>query len=100
MTIFVKGKRGRIAFHLAAELDKDTLLKVILEFANKGAFPLCAKDDDLTPLYVATRCESARFLVSHAQSVGYPAEKILSFLDEEKSTPLNSAADAGPRNAA
>ena len=35
---FVKGKRGRIAFHLAAELDKDSLLEVILKFANKGAF--------------------------------------------------------------
>ena len=96
---FVKGKRGRIAFHLAAELDKDKLFEVILEFANKGVFRLCAKDDDdLTPLHVAARCGSARSLdimISHAQSVGYPVEKILSFLDEENSTPLNSAVDAG-----
>ena len=96
---FVKGKRGRIAFHLAAELDKDKLFKVIMEFATKGAFRLCAKDDDdLTPLHLAARCGSARSLdimISHAQSVGYPVEKVLSFLDEENSTPLNSAVDAG-----
>ena len=96
---FVKGKRGRIAFHLAAELDKDKLFEVILDFAKKGAFRLCAKDDDdLTPLHVAARSGSARSLdimISHAQSVGYPVEKILSFLDEENSTPLNSAVDAG-----
>ena len=96
---FVKGKRGRIAFHLAAELDKDELFEVILDFAKKGAFRLCAKDDDdLSPLHVAARSGSARSLdimISHAQSVGYPVEKVLSFLDEENSTPLNSAVDAG-----
>ena len=104
---FVKGKRGRIAFHLAAELDKHELVEVILEFAKRsqccynqqGAFRLCAKDDDdLTPLHVAARSRSARSLdtmIAHAQSIGYPVEKILAFLDEENSTPLHSAVDAG-----
>ena len=104
---FVKGKRGRIAFHLAAELNKNELVEVILEFAKRsgcscnqqGAFRLCAKDDDdLTPLHVAARSGSARSLdtmIAHAQGIGYPVEKVLSFLDEENSTPLHSAVDAG-----
>ena len=104
---FVKGNRGRIAFHLAAELDKNEMVEVILEFAKRsdcscnqqGAFRLCAKDDDdLTPLHVAARSGSARSLdtmIAHAQSIGYPVEKILAFLDEENSTPLHSAVDAG-----
>ena len=104
---FAKGKRGRIAFHLAAELDKNEMVEVILEFAmrsqcscnQQGAFRLCAKDnDDLTPLHVAARSGSARSLdtmIAHAQSIGYPVEKILAFLDEENSTPLHSAVDAG-----
>ena len=103
----VKGKRGRIAVHLAAELDKHELFEVFLEFAKKtgcncnqeGAFRLCAKDDDdLSPLHVAARCGSARsmdIMIGHAQSIGYPIEKILEFLDEENSTPLHSAVDAG-----
>ncbi|XP_065897290.1 transient receptor potential cation channel subfamily A member 1-like [Dysidea avara] len=104
---FVKGRRGRIAFHLAAELDRHEIVEVILEFAKRaqctckqsGAFRLCAKDDDeLTPLHLAARSGSARCLdvmIAHAQSVGYPVEKILSFLDDENSTPLHSAVDAG-----
>ena len=104
---FVKGRRGRIAFHLAAELDRHEIVEVILEFAKRtecnckqtGAFRLCAKDDDeLTPLHLAARCGSARCLdvmIAHAQTVGYPVEKVLSFLDDENSTPLHSAVDAG-----
>jgi len=104
---FVKGRRGRIAFHLAAELDRHEIAEVILEFAKRsqcsckqsGAFRLCAKDDDeLTPLHLAARSGSARCLdvmIAHAQSVGYPVEKVLSFLDDENSTPLHSAVDAG-----
>ena len=104
---FVKGKRGRIAFHLAAELNKHELVEVILETAKRSqcngkqqdAFWLCAKDDDdLTPLHIAARSGSAHSLntmIAYAQSVGYPVEKILGFLDEENSTPLHSAVDAG-----
>ena len=68
-------------------------------FKEKGSFRLCAADDDnLTPIHLAARLGSARtldYMMSKCMSHGYPSEVVLSFLDEENSTPLHAAVDGG-----
>ena len=68
-------------------------------FKEKVSFRLCAADaDNLTPIHVAARVGSARALDSmmcKCMGHGYPPEVVLSFLDEENSTPLHAAVDGG-----
>lgn len=104
--IVVAGKRNRTPLHIMSELDHIESLKVfhrfIMEqelFKKINGFRLCAKDDDeLTPIHLAARSGSHRvleFIISNCMKHRYRPEIILSFLDEENSTPLHAAIDGG-----
>ncbi|XP_064404445.1 transient receptor potential cation channel subfamily A member 1-like [Halichondria panicea] len=104
--IVIKGYRNRTPLHIASEKDNldvcRALNDVILaneHFKKIYGFRLCAADDDdLTPLHLAARVGShrvLRYLISRCMEHGYSPEKVLSFLDEENSTPLHAAVDGG-----
>lgn len=104
--IVVTGYRKRTALHVAAEKDHLDVCKVLhnsilieSEFKKVGGFRLCASDEDeLTPIHLAARVGSYRvldFMMSKAIEHGYSPEIVLSFLDEENSTPLHAAVDGG-----
>ena len=100
--LLVRGYRKRTALHLAAELDRVEVCKMVHKHAqtrSNGNFKLCVADeDDLTPSHLAARKGSHRvlsFFMEVCRDHGYPNETILSFLDEENSTPLHAAIDGG-----
>ena len=101
----VQGYRKRTPLHVLAECDNKEGFDVFhnsLHFAEapkKKDVRLCAADaDDLTAIHLAARCNSYHILdsmISKAEEFGYPSETVLGFLDEENSTPLHAAVDAG-----
>ena len=104
--ILIEGYRKRTPLHVAAEKDNVDVCKVlntvILEnerYKQITGFRLCAADaDDLTPIHLAARSGSHRvlgFMISRCLQHGYAPEKVLSFLDEEDSTPMQAAVDGG-----
>ena len=104
--IVIVGKRKRTPLHIIAELDHLESLKVFHTFImaqelfkKAHAFRLCAKDEDeLTPIHLAARSGSHRvleYLMCNCMKHNYLPEVILSFLDEENSTPLHAAIDGG-----
>ena len=104
--IVVTGYRKRTPLHMAAEKDNVEVCEVLhnsvliqSEFRKVGGFRLCASDEDeLTPIHLAARVGSYRLLdlmMSKAIEHGYSPEIVLSFLDEENSTPLHAAVDGG-----
>ena len=107
--VVVPGYRKRTPLHIAAEYDYveivnafNNCILVTQELKEKNSFRLCAADEDkLTPIHFAARCGSAKvldFMIQNCNSHGYPIEIILQFLDEENSTPLHAAIDAGHLN--
>ena len=102
IVFLVRGYRKRTVLHLAAELDRVEICKMLHNYAqtrSNGTFQLCVVDeDDLTPAHLAARKGSHRvlnFLLEVCKDHGYPNETVLSFLDEENSTPLHAAIDGG-----
>ena len=104
--IVIAGKRKRTPMHIVSELDHVETLQVFHRyiiaqelFKKVGGFRLCAKDEDeLTPLHLAARSGSHHvldFMISNCMKHNYRPEVILSFLDEENSTPLHAAIDGG-----
>ena len=107
--LLVPGYRNRTPLHIAAEHD---LVDVVAAFNNaivivkmwkdKASFRLCAPDsDNLTPIHFAARCGSAgvlRYMMTHCTDHGYPSDVVLKFIDEEESTPMHVAIDAGHVN--
>ena len=104
--ILIEGYRKRTPLHVAAEKDNkevcEVLHNVILSnehFKKIVGFRICAPDaDDLTPIHLAARSGSHRvlgFIISRCLEHGYAPKKVLSFLDEEDSTPLQAAVDGG-----
>lgn len=104
----VCGRRNRNPLHIIAENDNlegcKSFHEVVLAEYKRGAdtvtkFKLCAVDSDgLTPIHLAARCNSyvvLDFLITKCREHGYPIETVLSFLDEENSTPLHAAVDGG-----
>lgn len=100
--VIVTGYRKRTALHIAAELDRVEIFRVFHEYARaqfgkNGKLRLCSTDeDDLTPMHLAARKGSHRVLslcLEVCKEHGYLQETILSFLDEENSTPLHAAID-------
>ena len=102
----VEGYRRRKPFHILAECDNKEGFRVFMNskhvleaFHSKDGARLSAPDvDELTPVHLAARCNSYNVLdsmISKAEEFGYPTETILGFLDEENSTPLHAAVDAG-----
>ena len=99
----VFGYRKRTPLHVIAEHDNLEACEVfhnsilLKKEMSKGGFRLCAADeDDLTPIHLAARKGSHRvldFIMEKCMSHGYPPEKVLSWLDEENSTPLHAAID-------
>ena len=99
----VFGYRKRTPLHVIAEHDNLEACEVfhnsilLKKELNKGGFRLCAADeDDLTPIHLAARKGSHRvldFIMEKCMSHGYPPDKVLSWLDEENSTPLHAAID-------
>ena len=109
INLIVEGYRKRTPLHIAAEHDYVDIVDafnncslVVQEWKEKKTFRLCAMDaDKLTPIHFAARCGSARvldYMISCCTGHGYPIEVILQFLDEENSTPLHAAIDAGHVN--
>ena len=105
--IFVTGFRKRNALHVAAELDNIEVAKAIHDgvlASGTKQLRLCSADQDgLTAIHLAARNGSHRvleFLIQVATEHGYSNEDILSFLDEENSTPLHAAIDRCHANVA
>ena len=97
---FVKGFRKRTVLHVAAELDSIEVAKTLHDgVLERGTqqLPLCSADQDgLTAIHLAARNGSHRvleFFIQVATEHGYSNEDILSFIDEENSTPLHAAID-------
>ena len=102
INLLVLGYRKRTVLHIAAELDRVEIYKMVHTYAQargNGMFNLCIVDEDnLTPTHLAARKGSHRilhFFMEVCKDHGYPNETILSFLDEENSTPLHAAIDGG-----
>ena len=109
INLIVEGYRKRTPLHIAAEHDYVDIVDafnnrslVVQEWKEKKTFRLCAKDaDKRTPIHFAAHCGSARvldYMISLGNDHGYTIEAILQFLDEENSTPLHTAIDAGHVN--
>ena len=109
LNLIVEGYRKRTPLHIAAEHDYVDIVDafnncslVVQEWKENKTFRLCARDaDKSTPFHFAARCGSARVLdcmISCCTGHGYPIEVLLQFLDEENSTPLHGAIDAGHVN--
>lgn len=107
--IVVPGYRKRTPLHIAAEFDYVDIVDAlnncslaVQSFKDKNSFRLCAADKDkLTPIHFAARCGSSKvldFMIQNCSQHGYPVELILQFLDEENSTPMHAAIDAGHLN--
>ena len=104
--LVVHGYRKRTPLHLAAEHDLveiveaiHTAAKTVQEWKENKSFRVCAGDaDNVTPIHYAARCGSHKVLdlmITKALEHGYPIEGVLNFLDEENSSPLHAAVDAG-----
>ena len=104
--LVIPGYRKRTPLHVIAETDNLGALELLHNsiclnkiFKEKVSFRLCATDaDNLTPIHLAARVGSARALDSmmcKCMGHGYPPDVVLSFLDEENSTPLHAAVDGG-----
>ena len=102
----VQGYRKRTPLHVLAECDNREGFEVFINSqrvveacTKKSPVRLCAADaDELTPIHLAARCNSYHILdsmISKTEEFGYPKETVLGFLDEENSTPLHAAVDAG-----
>ena len=109
INLIVEGYRKRTPLHIAAEHDYVDIVDafnnrslVVQEWMEKKTFRLCARDaDKRTPIHFAAHCGSARvldYMISRGNDHGYTIEAILQFLDEENSTPLHTAIDAGHVN--
>ena len=104
--LVVHGYRKRTALHIAAELNLMEIVDAIHATAlalhgscSNPKFRVCARDaDGVTPVHYAARCGSHKVLeqiITRATEHGYPLSAMLSFLDEENTSPLNAAVDAG-----
>ena len=104
--LVVHGYRKRTALHIAAEHNLMEIVDAIHGAAlalhgscSNPKFRVCAGDaDGVTPVHYAARCGSHKVLeliITRAVEHGYPLKSILGFLDEENSSPLNAAVDAG-----
>ena len=104
--LVIPGYRKRTPLHIIAETDNLEALELLHNsiclnkiFKEKVSFRLCAADaDNLTPIHLAARTGSARALDSmmcKCMEHGYTPDIVLSFLDEENSTPLHAAVDGG-----
>ena len=100
--LIVPGYRGRTPLHTIAEHDCLEACEIVhnsVIFQGAKKIRLCSQDEDqLTPLHLAARKGSHRtldFWIQNCRQHGYPAEVVMSFLDEENSTPLHAAVDAG-----
>ena len=102
----VQGYRKRTPLHVLAECDNREGFEVFINSqrvveacTKKKPVRLCAADaDELTPIHLAARRNSYHILdsmISKTEEFGYPKETVLGFLDEENSTPLHAAVDAG-----
>ena len=105
----VTGFRQRTPLHVIAEHDNLEVFQVLQQvMANrlsssgtdcKHSIRLCCKDqDELTPIHLAARKGSYRVLdhmIHFCIKLGYTADTVLSFIDEERSTPLHTAIDGG-----
>ena len=100
----VTGNRKRTPLHVVAEYDSVEVLNVfhnseLIEEKHSVCLRICTKDaDQLTPIHLAARKGShntLKALIDWGREHGYTTDKILSFLDEENSTPLHTAVDGG-----
>ncbi len=103
----IRGYRNRTVLHTIAEADNLECLKVLHDAAKeKGmcrpgskrncSLCLCNKDDDgLTAIHLAAKKNSHQVLELFITCKQHTAENIVGFIDEENSTPLHSAVDAG-----
>lgn len=109
MDFSLKAFRNRTIAHIIAESDNIECCKVLHEELSKkgpvdpkvahtsGSICLCSKDDDgLTVVHLAARKNSYKvleFFIQHCKS--HTIDNLLGFVDEEDSTPLHAAVDAG-----
>ena len=100
--ILIPGYHKRTPLHVIAEHDNIECCEVFHSAAmasKKNNFRLCATDaDGLTPTHLAARKGSHRvltFMLDKCRTHGYPSETVMSYLDEENSTPLHAAVDGG-----
>ena len=104
--LLVQGYRKRTPLHVAAEMNLVSMVQeikasilVVREWKEKMSFRLCAPDaDNLTPIHLAARHGSADvldYMIDNCVNHGYTIDSVLKFLDEENSTPMHAAVDAG-----
>ena len=95
----IPGYHKRTPLHVIAEHDNIECCKIVHNNASGKELRLCATDaDGLTPTHLAARKGSHRvltFMLDISRMHGYPSETVMSFLDEENSTPLHAAVDGG-----
>lgn len=104
----VRGYRNRTLLHTVAELDNIEGCRHLIEATARSGrghghgakdkyLCHCSRDDDgLTAIHLAARKNSHQvleFFISACRT--HSAESILEFIDEENSTPLHVAVDAG-----
>ena len=95
----VRGRRKRTVLHTIAEEDNVECLTALHQSSvcnNSCHLCLCTKDEDgLTAVHLAAKKNSSRVLEFFILSKKHTPESIVAFIDEENSTPLHSAVDAG-----
>ncbi|KAJ7373027.1 Transient receptor putative cation channel sub A member 1 [Desmophyllum pertusum] len=91
----IKGHGSRTALHIAADLDKVSICKILIEH---GASPDCRDDNNMTPLTQAVEKGSknaVEFFFDDAKSRETVMKDILCNVDSEGSTLLHLAVNSG-----
>ncbi|KAL9951616.1 hypothetical protein ACROYT_G044315 [Oculina patagonica] len=91
----IRGHSSRTALHIAADMDKVSICKLLIEH---GASPECRDDENMTPLTRAVEKGSkntAGFFFEDAKSKQRDMKDILCDVDSEGSTLLHVAVESG-----
>lgn len=109
---FLRGFRNRTVLHIIAEVDSIDSCQVLYKMCSgsdhrevahdpndSSIVCLCSRDEDgLTAVHLAAKKNSFRvleFFISTCRPHKHSVKSLMDFIDEENSTPLHAAIDAG-----